>query len=82
MSMSAAQRELLDQPRDRVRISWLELTCLACGEVAGYIEDERTVRPVSPGGIVLEHGKPRCGRCHALLFGGTRGVAISRSDIG
>jgi hypothetical protein len=71
-----------EEPRQRVRIPWLELSCLPCGEVAGYIEDDRIVRPVYPGGIVLEHGRPRCGRCNALLFGGQRGVAISRSDIG
>ena len=72
----------IEVPRERVRIAWLELSCLSCGEVSGYIEDERIVRPVNPGGIVLEHGRPRCGRCGALLFGGQRGVALSRSDIG
>lgn len=72
----------IEEPRERVRIAWLELTCLACGEVAGYIEDERIVRPVYPGGIRLERGKPKCGRCGALLFGGQRGVALSRQDIG
>jgi hypothetical protein len=71
-----------DQPSARVRIAWLELTCLACGEVSGYIEDERIVRPVYPGGIRLERGRPRCGRCDALLFGGQRGVATSRGSIG
>jgi hypothetical protein len=70
------------EPSVRVRIAWLELTCLACGEVAGYIEDGRLVRPVLPGGIVLERGRPRCGRCHALLFSGERGVATSREGIG
>lgn len=71
-----------EEPHQRVRITWLELSCLPCGEVAGYIEDDRIVRPVYPGGIVLDGGRPRCGRCHALLFGGQRGVAISRMDIG
>jgi hypothetical protein len=72
----------IEEPRERVRIAWLELNCLACGEVAGYIEDDRIVRPVYPGGIVLDRGQPTCGRCGALLFGGHRGVAISRHDIG
>jgi hypothetical protein len=81
MTMSATLQDS-DQPRQRVRIAWLELTCLACGEVAGFIEDERVVRPVYPGGIRLDRGRPRCGRCTALLFGGQRGVAISRADIG
>jgi len=72
----------VEEPRERVRIAWLELSCLACGEVAGYIEDDRLVRPVYPGGIRLERGRPRCGRCNALLFGGQRGVALSRQDIG
>lgn len=72
----------IDQPRERVRIAWLELSCLGCGEVAGFIEDDRIVRPVYPGGIMLDRGKPKCGRCGALLFGGQRGVAISRDDIG
>ena len=72
----------IEEPRERIRISWLELSCLACGEVAGYIENARLVRPVYPGGIRLEHGRLRCGRCNALLFGGQRGVAISRQDIG
>ena len=72
----------VEEPRERVRIAWLELSCLACGEVAGFIEDGRIVRPVYPGGIRLERGRPRCGRCNALLFGGQRGVALSRADIG
>ena len=71
-----------DQPPPRVRIAWLELSCLPCGEVAGYIEDDRIIRPVFPGGIRLERGRPRCGRCGALLFGGQRGVATSRASIG
>lgn len=79
MSISVAQ---IEEPRQRVRIAWLELTCLPCGEVAGVIEDERVVRPVYPGGIRLDRGRPRCGRCGALLFGGDRGIATSRDNIG
>jgi len=79
MSATVAASE---EPRPRVRIAWLELTCLTCGEVAGVVEDERIVRPVYPGGIRLERGRPRCGRCNALLFGGERGVASSRASIG
>ncbi len=81
MTMRAAVVQT-ETPTERVRIAWLELTCLPCGEVAGYIENERLVRPVYPGGIRLERGKPRCGRCGALLFGGERGVATSRAAIG
>ena len=69
-------------PAPRVQISWLELTCLPCGEVAGYIEDQRIVRAVYPGGIRLERNRPRCGRCSGLLLGGNRGVASSRAGIG
>ena len=72
----------IEEPRQRIRIAWLELTCLPCGEVAGFIEDERLVRPVYPGGIRLDRGRPRCGRCGALLFGGDRGIATSRANIG
>ena len=82
MTTTDAPRVATDEPAPRVRISWLELTCLPCGEVAGYIEDERLVRPVYPGGIRLERGRPRCGRCGALLFGGWRGTASSRASIG
>jgi hypothetical protein len=70
------------EPAPRVQISWLELTCLPCGEVAGYIEDERIVRAVYPGGIRLERNRPRCGRCSGLLLPGNRGVATSRAGIG
>ena len=72
----------LDEPREKVRIRWVELTCLPCGEVAGYIEQERVVRSVYPGGIRLDRGRPRCGRCNALLFSGERGTATSRAGIG
>ena len=82
MTTMDARIQPTDEPPPRVRIAWLELTCLPCGEVAGYIEDERLVRPVYPGGIRLERGRPRCGRCNALLFGGWRGVASSRASIG
>jgi hypothetical protein len=81
MTVSAAPIDF-DGPRQKVRIAWLELSCLPCGEVAGYIEDERVVRPVYPGGIRLDRGRPRCGRCNALLFGGDRGIATSREGIG
>jgi hypothetical protein len=79
MSVMARAVEV-EEPR--IRISWLELTCLACGEVAGYIEDHRIVRPVYPGGIRLDRAGPRCGRCGALLFGGERGITTSRAGIG
>ena len=75
------QKEI-QEPREQVRIAWLELSCLACGEIAGFIEDGRNVRAVHVGGIVVDKGKLRCGRCNALLFCGHRGVARSRFDIG
>ena len=59
MSASLAQAQTdsstseIEQPSPRVRISWLELTCLPCGEVAGYIEDQRIVRPVYPGDTLV-----------------------------
>jgi len=80
--MSLMMVQAVEEPRQKVRIAWLELSCLPCGEVAGYIEDGRLVRPVYPGGIRLERGRPRCGRCNALLFSGERGVATSRESIG
>jgi hypothetical protein len=66
----------------RVRIAWVELTCLQCGEVAGYVENERVVRPVFPGGIRMERGRLRCGRCGGLLLTGNRGTANTRDGIG
>jgi len=60
----------------------LELTCLPCGDIAGYIEDRRIVRSVFPGGIRLERGRLRCGRCGGLLFSGNSGTATSRAGIG
>jgi hypothetical protein len=81
MTMSATPTEF-EEPKPKVRIAWLELTCLPCGEVCGYIEDGRLVRPVNPGGIRLERGRPRCGRCNSLLFSGERGFATSRESIG
>jgi hypothetical protein len=82
MTLSASPVQTFEEPRQKIRIEWLELTCLPCGEVAGFIEDGRLVRPVFPGGIRLVRGQPRCGRCNALLFGGERGVATSRESIG
>ena len=84
MTMRASILRLasLDEPRPRERIPWVELSCLACGEVAGYIEDRRVVRSVYQGGIRLERGRPCCGRCGGLLLSGNRGVATSRNGIG
>ncbi len=87
MSASLAQTQADSLPQGepappRVQISWLELTCLPCGEVAGYIENQRIVRSVYPGGIRLERNRPRCGRCSGLLLAGNRGVATSRAGIG
>lgn len=66
----------------RPRIAWVELNCLTCGEVAGYVEDQRIVRPVNPDGIRIERGRLRCGRCGGLLLTGARGVANTRDGIG
>jgi RNase P subunit RPR2 len=65
-----------------LRIAWLELTCLACGEVAGYVEDGRLVRPIYPGGIRLQRNRLRCGRCDSMLLPGNRGIATARGQIG
>jgi hypothetical protein len=78
MTMSAMTE---DAPR-RVRIAWVELSCFTCGEVAGFIEDQRMVRAVYQGGIRLERGRLRCGRCGGVLMAGERGVAFSRNGIG
>ena len=67
---------------ERPRISWVELSCLNCGELAGYIENERIVKPVVPGRIRLDSGRLRCGRCNGLLLTGQRGVATSTQAIG
>jgi hypothetical protein len=67
---------------ERPRISWVELSCLNCGELAGYIENERIVKPVVPGRVRLEKGRLRCGRCNGLLLSGQRGVANSVQAIG
>ena len=75
MTMSAALIE-------KSRISWVELSCLNCGELAGYVENERVVKPVVPGRIRLDSGRPRCGRCNGLLLTGERGVANSAANIG
>jgi len=55
---------------------------LPCGEVAGYVENQRIVRPVFPGGIRLQRGRLRCGRCGGLLLSGNSGTATSRAAIG
>jgi len=78
MTMSGGTEEA----PQRGRFAWVELTCFACGEVAGVIENERIVRPVYPGGIRLERGRPRCGRCGGALLAGERGVATTRNGIG
>jgi len=65
-----------------VRIAWVELSCLPCGEVAGYVENQRLVRPIYPGGIRLERHRLRCGRCGGVLLSGNRGMANTRDGIG
>jgi hypothetical protein len=74
MSMSAA---LFDpaEPYRTPRISWIELSCLNCGELAGYIEDNRLVRQITPGRVRLHNRRLRCGRCGGLLLTGDRGVS-------
>jgi hypothetical protein len=83
MTTSATYASTFDDAAPvRTRITWLELSCLPCGEVAGYIEDQRLVRPVTPGAIRLERNRLRCGRCGGLLLGGNRGEAKTRDGIG
>jgi hypothetical protein len=80
MTMSAAT--LGSESVAKPRISWVELSCLNCGELAGYVENERVVKPVVPGRVRLDSGRPRCGRCNGLLLTGERGVATSVASIG
>jgi hypothetical protein len=85
MTMSAAQTQpqsVDPSPLERIRIAWVELTCLPCGEVAGYVEDQRLVRPIYPGGIRMVGKGLRCGRCNGVLLYGNRGVASARGQIG
>jgi hypothetical protein len=85
MMMSAVQTETestLPPASERIRIAWVELTCLPCGEVAGYVEDQRFVRPTYPGGIRVVGRGLRCGRCNGALLFGNRGVASARGQIG
>jgi hypothetical protein len=79
MTFTATSTEI-DTPKPR--IAWVELGCLSCGEVAGYVENERIVKPVAPGRIRFEKGRLRCGRCAGLLLTGERGVATSHAAIG
>jgi hypothetical protein len=74
----------VDSPaaQDKPRFTWVELSCLNCGELAGYIENQRLVKPVVPGRIRMDAGRPRCGRCSGLLLTGERGVANSVQGIG
>lgn len=69
-------------PVDKPRFTWVELSCLSCGELAGYIENQRLVKPVVPGRIRMDAGRLRCGRCGGLLLSGERGVANSVQGIG
>jgi hypothetical protein len=81
MSMIAAA-PVDDAAVPRARIVWTELSCLTCGEVAGYIQDHRIVRPVTPGRIRLERSRLRCGRCGGMLLAGERGTSTSPAGIG
>ena len=67
---------------DKPRFAWLELSCLNCGELAGYIENARLIKPVVPGRIRIDSRGLRCGRCNGLLLGGYHGVATTAQGIG
>jgi hypothetical protein len=70
MTAAAPNLETTDHPV-RKRLTWIELSCLNCGELAGYIEDRRVVRPVKTGGISFDSKRRlRCGRCSGLLLTG------------
>ena len=58
------------------RVAWIELSCLNCGELAGYIEDRRLVRQITPGRVRVDRGRMRCGRCGGLLLTGDQGYGI------
>jgi hypothetical protein len=58
------------------RVAWIELSCLNCGELAGYIEDRRVVRQMAPGRLRVDRGRLRCGRCGGLLLTGDQGYSI------
>jgi hypothetical protein len=77
MSMIAESETVI-----RERIQWTELNCFTCGEVAGYVENQRVVRPVLPGRIRPERGRLGCGRCGGMLLAGACGTSTSQAGIG
>jgi ribosomal protein S27AE len=81
MTLTAPLYEV-DTPVAKPRISWVELSCLNCGELAGYIENGRIVKPVVPGRVLLHARRLNCGRCGGLLLSGERGTATSVAAIG
>jgi hypothetical protein len=77
---AVSDRFLVEQPK--APVSWVELCCLNCGELAGYIENAHLVKPVVPGRIRIEGCRLRCGRCDGMLLSGERGVASSARAVG
>lgn len=79
-SSSVPTTQGVARPRDP--IAWIELTCLQCGAVAGYVENGRLVRPNYVGGIRMVRRRLRCGRCDGPLLAGDRGIATAPGQIG
>ena len=67
---------MIEEPARTPRVAWIELSCLNCGELAGYIEDRRFVRQMVPGRVRVDRGRLRCGRCGGLLLTGEHGLGI------
>lgn len=78
--MTAARFDSIEEPFRRPRVAWIELSCLNCGELAGYIEDNRVVRQVTPGRVRVDGKRLRCGRCGGLLLTGDHGVSPVSGD--
>jgi hypothetical protein len=48
----------------------IELTCLQCGELAGFLENQRVVRPRVPGSMRFDGRRLTCGRCGSMVIRG------------
>jgi hypothetical protein len=59
------------------RSTSVDLTCLLCGELAGLVENGRSLRARTPGSMRRDGARLACGRCGGPLTSGERTVSYS-----
>ena len=67
IAYEAMSAKLSDRGARVVRVKWVELSCILCGELAATLEGGALLRPRTAGSARVNGSRVVCGRCGGSL---------------